>query len=154
VYRAAVLLLFLPTTLAAGEGLSTLQGEWRLASTADENREYPGSRLLHMAVTEGGSVRFLLGGAETNSGTFTTAKAAGKLKAIDLKLADEKVLRGVYALDGAALVMCFAEAGKPRPAALKPRGTEWAERWERAGKQKRPGPGSCTQPVTEQTGGP
>jgi uncharacterized protein (TIGR03067 family) len=128
------------------EDFKALLGEWLLASTADENREHPGNRLLRMSIAAGGRVRFLLDGSQTNSGTFLPAKAAGKLKAVDLKLSSGKVLRGVYALDGDTLVLCFAEEGKPRPDALKPTGTQWSERWERAAVRERPKLNRCIKP--------
>src|SRR5262245_47927418 len=96
--RPAALLLLLAPALAVHaprdkdadnqkpQALKALAGEWRLASTSDENREHPGNRLLVMMITEGGRVRFLLDGSETNSGIFTPARAAGKPKGIDLKL--------------------------------------------------------------------
>jgi hypothetical protein len=43
----------------------------------------------------------------------------------------EGVYRGVYALGGDRLVMCFAEEGRARPAALRPASGQWAERWQR-----------------------
>jgi uncharacterized protein (TIGR03067 family) len=160
--RPATLALSLWASLAGGEpakgkvndkhdpdGVKALAGEWSLASTADENREHPGNKLSRMAVTQGGEVRFLLDGSQTNSGTFTPAKAAGKLKAIDLKLSGGKVVRGVYGFDGDALVLCFAEEGKPRPTSLKPAGTQWAERWQRVGKEKKPKANRCVEPAAE-----
>jgi len=148
--RPAVLLVLLSAALAAGatprprdareddpepDPLKGLAGEWSLASTSDENRTTPGSPLLRMVVEKGGRARFLLGDRENNNGIFTAAKAGGKLKGIDLKLRGGGVLRGVYGFDGGELVLCFAEQGKPRPASLKPAGTQWSERWKRADRE-------------------
>jgi hypothetical protein len=42
------------------------------------------------------------------------------------------MLFGVDEMEGDELTVCFAEAGQPRPAEVKPKGhTQWAERWQR-----------------------
>jgi uncharacterized protein (TIGR03067 family) len=133
--RVAALLLSLSGLPCAAGGapgdkpgsLKELAGEWRLVSTADDKRQDAGSESIRMVVEAGGRVRFLLGGVETNSGALTAAKAGPRLKGIDLKVASGKVYRGVYTLERGALLMCFDEAGKPRPAGLKPTGTQWLE---------------------------
>jgi uncharacterized protein (TIGR03067 family) len=147
--RTALLLFVVSAALATGaaprpkeacardenpepDALKRLSGEWSLASSQDENRATPGSRLLRMVVQEGGRVRFLLGDSQSNSGAFAPAKGVGKLKGIDLKLKGGGVLAGVYAIDGDELTLCFAEQGKPRPTSLEPKGSQWAERWVRA----------------------
>jgi uncharacterized protein (TIGR03067 family) len=113
-----------------------LAGEWFLLATEDEKRADVGSELIRMTVTEAGKVRFRFGKVETNSGTFVHAKGAGETKAVDLKLSNGKVYRGVYALEGDDLVMCFAEEGKARPAGLRPKGAQWVERWKRVGRPR------------------
>src|SRR5262245_17531516 len=160
----AALSLLLCTALAAGAApwprdadrpepadVKTLVGEWQLTSTSDENRTTPGNRLLRMIVEQGGRVRFLLAGEQTTSGTFVSAKAVGKLKSINLKTTGGQTLLGVYGLDGDTLLLCFAEEGKPRPDSLKPTGTQWAERWRRVGKEKRPQTNHCIEPPTEES---
>jgi uncharacterized protein (TIGR03067 family) len=133
--RAVAVLLALPAACwPAGPppaAKPTLAGEWRLLSTEDEKRPDAGSKRIRMVVAGGGKVRFLFAGEQTNAGTFIPAKGPGGLRAVDLRLPDGRVYRGVWALDGGRLVMCFAEEGQPRPAALRPGGGQWAERWQR-----------------------
>jgi uncharacterized protein (TIGR03067 family) len=115
------------------DSLKDLAGEWRLVSTADEKRTDAGSNSIVMVIEKSGSVRFLFRGKQTNSGVFTVSKAGARLKGIDLKVASGKIYRGVYAREKDTLLMCFDKAGKPRPAGLKPTGSQWLERWQRAG---------------------
>jgi uncharacterized protein (TIGR03067 family) len=131
------------------ETLKELAGEWRLESTADEKRKDAGSESIRMVIEGSGRVRFLFAGAQTNCGAFTAAKAGTRLKGIDLKVAGGKVYRGVYALEKGALLLCFDEAGKPRPAGLKPTGTQWLERWQPARKAGRPAPARCGKAAAE-----
>jgi hypothetical protein len=106
-----------------------------------------------MVVEPSGRVRFLFNGAETNSGAFTAARAGVRLKGVDLKVAGGKVYRGIYALEKGTLLLCFDEAGKPRPTGLKPSGTQWLERWQRARKAARPDPARCGESTPEAGGG-
>jgi uncharacterized protein (TIGR03067 family) len=148
--------LFVPTCVAGDApkdkpaGVKELAGEWRLVSTADQKRRDAGSDSIRMVVEENGHVRFLFGGTETNSGAFTAVEGKAKPRSIDLKMASGKVYRGVYALKNGTLRLCFDEVGKSRPAALKPTGTQWLERWQRAGKGA--GPARCGQSTTEPCG--
>jgi len=57
--------------------------------------------------------------------------AAGKFKTVDLKLEDGQTLLGVYELKGDEVTFCFSESGKPRPAGVAPKGSQWSERWKR-----------------------
>ena len=50
---------------------------------------------------------------------------------VALVLADGRTLPGIFTLKGDVLVICFDEAGKPCPAEVAPRGTQWAEVWKR-----------------------
>ena len=107
-----------------------LRGKWELASTQDEKHTDPGRDDSRMTVRADGGVVFTVGDRELNSGTFSFA-AAGRLRSLDLKLADGTKLLGVYELTGDELVICFEESGKERPAGTAPKGTQWAERWKR-----------------------
>jgi|SRR5947209_9817026 len=114
------------TTGRAGQ----LQGEWRVLSTADENRTDAGSAGLTMTIRADGRAVFKVGGLVTNEGVLKPGRS-GKNRVIDLKLADGQTLLGVYELRGNTLVICFGEAGKGRPAGIVPRDSQWVETWGR-----------------------
>ena len=107
-----------------------LEAEWKLAATCDEKQTYAGCDQSRMIVGPGGRVVFALAGKVTNRGEVACA-GLGKLRRIDLHFADGTTLLGVYELKGDELIICFAEAGKDRPAALTPKGTQWVETWKR-----------------------
>jgi uncharacterized protein (TIGR03067 family) len=90
----------------------------------------PGCAESRMVVRADGAVTFALGGQQLNAGAFTFGKA-GKLLTLDLKMADGRTLLGVYEEKGDELVVCFAEAGKERPAGTAPKGGQWSETWRR-----------------------
>jgi uncharacterized protein (TIGR03067 family) len=116
---------------AADKKADPLQGQWKLAATQDEKHTDPGCEQSRMIVRAGGEVVFKLCDLTMSRGTFAFG-TSGKLKSLDLKLADGKTLLGVYEQKGDDLVICFAEAGKERPAGTAPKGTQWAETWKRA----------------------
>jgi uncharacterized protein (TIGR03067 family) len=124
---------------ARGEpgGTGKLTGAWQLICTEDEKRVSPGSGDCQMLIAADGQVTFKVGERITNQGTLR-ARCAGKARHIDLKLATGKVL-GVWEWKGDELIICCDEPGKPRPAGMKPRGTQWVERWQRA----KPKPAPC-----------
>jgi uncharacterized protein (TIGR03067 family) len=106
-----------------------LKGEWVLVSTADEKRTSPGSDDCKMVIDANGRVVLKLGARTTNRGTIKLSRS-GKVNLVDLKLTTGLFL-GIWELSGDELVICFSAAGKPRPAALKPKGSQWQERWRR-----------------------
>jgi uncharacterized protein (TIGR03067 family) len=114
----------------AGRKAQPLRGEWKLVSTQDEKHTDPGCGKSRMIVQTDGRVVFRLAGRTTNQGALTFG-TSGKLTSVDLKLPDGQTLLGVYEEKGDELVICFAEAGKDRPAATTPQGTQWAEKWKR-----------------------
>jgi len=114
----------------ADEEMMRLRGTWYLLSTADERRTDPGSLQSRMEVGAGGHITFKSDHTVTNQGKITLG-SAGQLRTIDLKLTDGRTLLGVYEVTGDELTVCFAEAGKSRPGELRPKGTQWAERWKR-----------------------
>jgi uncharacterized protein (TIGR03067 family) len=126
-----LLLLLAAPTLSAnkGEDVGPVQGEWVLLSTADEKRDSPGSADCKMIVARDGRVRLQSGRRTTNRGTIRVLRA-GKATLVDLKLATG-LFRGVCELKRDELAICFDEADKPRPAGMKPKGTQWLERWRR-----------------------
>jgi uncharacterized protein (TIGR03067 family) len=126
-------LLFVAAALpqrANSKEAAPLQGEWRLASTADEKHTDPGCDESRMVVAADGAVAFVLGGKEQTTGSFTFG-TAGKPLTLDLKMADGRALLGVYEQTGDELVVCFAEGGKERPTGTAPKGNEWSETWKR-----------------------
>jgi uncharacterized protein (TIGR03067 family) len=133
--RDVLLVLAAGLLLAAGaraqDKAAPLRGEWRLMATRDEKHTDPGCDQSRMIVQADNGVVFQLAGLTMNRGAFQFG-TCGKLKSVDLKLADGKTLLGVYELKGDDLVICFAEAGQERPAATAPKGTQWAETWQRA----------------------
>jgi uncharacterized protein (TIGR03067 family) len=114
----------------AGRKAQPLQGEWKLVSTQDEKHTASGCGKSRMIVQTDGRVVFRLAGRTTNQGALTFG-TPGKLASLDLKLADGQTLLGVYEEKGDELVICFAEAGKDRPATTAPQGAQWAEKWKR-----------------------
>ena len=114
----------------AGRKAEPLQGEWKLVSTQDEKHTDPGCGKSRMIVQADGRVVFRLAGRTMNQGALTFG-TSGKLTLLDLKLPDGLTLLGVYEEKGDELVICFAEAGRDRPAATTPQGTQWAEKWKR-----------------------
>jgi uncharacterized protein (TIGR03067 family) len=129
---AAALFLAAGACPQSGESQKTgpLQGEWKLVSTQDEKHTDAGCDNSRMIVEADGRVVFRLAGRTMNHGALTFG-TAGKLKSLDLKLADDQTLLGVYEEKDDELIICFAEAGKDRPAATTPQGTQWAEKWKR-----------------------
>jgi uncharacterized protein (TIGR03067 family) len=132
--RYRVPLALLTALLLAGtahpQAVAPLQGEWRLASTADEKHTDPGCDESRMVVQADGAVAFVLAGRKLNSGIVTFSKS-GKFLTLDLKLADGRTLLGFYEQKADELVICFAEGGKERPAGTAPKGSEWSETWKR-----------------------
>lgn len=140
--RSAIVLAVLVLSWTQTTAVGKLQGEWVLLSTADDRRVSPGSKDCKMVIGADGRVALKLGIRTTNRGTIKLRRG-GKANLVDLKLATGLFL-GVYELKGDEVVICFAEAGKPRPAGLKPKGTHWVERWRRA----KPGAVTCIQPLS------
>ncbi len=109
-----------------------LEGTWCLLATADGRKADPGSPACTMTIAADGTVVLRTGDLVTNRGTMARGRS-GALLTIDLKLAGGVVL-GVYVLAGDELTLCCDEPGKTRPASLTPKGTQWVERWKRAGR--------------------
>jgi uncharacterized protein (TIGR03067 family) len=131
-HTTAVLLTVLPLAppaLPAPKGLSALRGEWVLVSTTDVRRVTPGIDECRMVIGADGRVALKVGELTTNRGTIKVG-LSGKLKHIDMRLTSGLV-RGVYELKGDELAICYDEPGKPRPAGMRPQGTEWVVRWRR-----------------------
>jgi uncharacterized protein (TIGR03067 family) len=126
---------------AEAKGPRKLEGEWVLRSTADKKRISPGSKDCKMVIGADGRVALKLGARTTNQGT-ARLRRCDKAHLVDLKL-ETGLFLGVYELKGDDLVICFDEAGKPRPTGLQPKGSQWVERWQRAGKAGRREPGRC-----------
>jgi uncharacterized protein (TIGR03067 family) len=145
---AALILSASVCAACGGAEAGKLQGEWVLLLTADEKRISPGCADCKMVVSANGRVELKLGDRTTNRGTITLTRA-GKDNLVDLKLTTGLFL-GVHELKGDDLVICFSEAGAPRPAGMKPRGKQWAEHWRRA----RPRPATCVLPPAERSEGP
>src|SRR5262245_20105498 len=123
--------LGIPPTVGAMEELNPLRGEWALVCTRDEKRTDDGSDTIRMTIDREGTVIFRLKQLVTNRGTIRT-RPVGKVYFVDLQLADGAVLEGLARQCGDRLEVCFAETGKPRPASLVPRGSQWSEEWRRA----------------------
>jgi uncharacterized protein (TIGR03067 family) len=115
----------------AGDRPDPIKGEWKLLATQDEKHTDPGCDQSTMTVQADGRVVFRLAERTTNRGTVKFG-TSGNLRALDLKLADGETLLAVYEVNGDDLVICFAEAGKARPAATAPKGSQWVEKWKRA----------------------
>jgi len=107
-----------------------LEAEWKLLSTRDAKEAHPGCEQSRMIVRPGGRVVFELAGKVANRGELTR-DGSGKRRSVDLHLADGQTLRGVYEVKDDQLIICFAESGQPRPSATTPKGTQWAETWQR-----------------------
>jgi hypothetical protein len=120
-----------PPTVGAMEELNPLCGEWTLVCTRDEKRTDDGNDAIRMTIDREGTVIFHLKQLVTNRGTLRT-RAVGKVYYVDLQTADGTVLEGLARQCGDRLEVCFAEAGKPRPINLVPRGSQWSEEWRRA----------------------
>jgi uncharacterized protein (TIGR03067 family) len=108
----------------------SLRGEWRLVCTQDEKHTDRGSEQIRMVVQADAQVVFQFGARTTKQGTLKVSQS-GKLKCLDEVLGGGQAVRGVYQLDGDDLVICFDDAGKPRPAGMTPRGSQWVEQWRR-----------------------
>jgi uncharacterized protein (TIGR03067 family) len=150
-------LLLLPLA-ARGEAPSAekLAGTWRLVSTADALRVTPGCGECTMRIDADGTVTLKAGERTLNEGTLRlhcAGRAPGTDAAtlrvpghIDLKLATGRVL-GVYERKDNELRICCDGPGKPRPACMKPAGTQWVERWCRVKPPPLPcGPGKAEDP--------
>jgi uncharacterized protein (TIGR03067 family) len=108
--------------------VSSLEGQWQLVSTTDAKHDDPGSEHSRMVVAKDGTVVFRVDEAVMNQGTLTVTRW-GKMRCVDLTLKDGTIFRGTFERESKELRICFDEAGKPRPAALAPTGTQWLERW-------------------------
>lgn len=126
----ATALLVVDNGPAAGlQALPSLTGEWVLTATKDAHGADPASPSCTMIIQSDGRVVYRVNQTVTNQGTLVAGRD-GK-GTCDLKLSDGRALLAIYELDREVLTICFDEAGKTRPAALTPCGTQWAERWER-----------------------
>ena len=110
--------------------LKRLQGEWLLASTADERRADAGSPGMRMEIGEDGTFVYRLEELVTNRGTIRLS-TAGKRKQLDLTLEDGRIFLGVYEVKGGCFKVCFSEPGQARPECIRPKGKQWAENWKR-----------------------
>jgi hypothetical protein len=109
-----------------------LRGDWQLVSTADAQRADLGSEDVRMIISDNGSVVFKFGHMTTNRGVVKIGQS-DHARSFDLQLANGKLVLGVFDYCGDDLVICCAEVGTSRPAGLAPMGTQWVERWRRAG---------------------
>jgi uncharacterized protein (TIGR03067 family) len=130
IVSAGLLLLRVPSGPEEAEGVGPLQGVWHLVATADAGRADRGSADCTMTIRCDGSVVMRLGELATNEGTVRVNRDDAP-RHIDLDLRTGVVL-GVFVLEGDSLIICCDEAGKPRPTAITPSGTQWVERWKRA----------------------
>jgi uncharacterized protein (TIGR03067 family) len=113
------------------EQVSPLEGQWQLVSTSDARHDDPGSEHSRMVIAKDGAVVFRVGEAVMNQGTLTVTRS-GNRRCVDLTLKDGTIFRGTFERESRELRICFDEAGKPRPAAIAPTGTQWLERWSLA----------------------
>lgn len=114
--------------------LEDLCGEWWLLSTEDAGRTDPGSEEFRMTVRADGRLTVKAGALVLSRGTLAAGRD-GRVRWVDFERAGGGTLRGLYERVGDELTVCWAEAGRDRPAGLTPAGTQWVERWRRAGQR-------------------
>jgi uncharacterized protein (TIGR03067 family) len=123
IFAAAILLLARRPAMAQEERddvvrkeLARLQGTWRLVAADVEGTKTPPEKIEKMKVViEGNHYTLHFGGHILAKDIEFQIDAAKSPKALDDLLADGKVIRGIYQLDGDTLYSCVAEVGKERP---------------------------------------
>ena len=113
--------------VGAGAGDATtadqksLQGTWKVLAGNEGGKTLPPPRVRGSKLVVNGNTMKVYEQEKQREMRFAL-DATKEPKTIDLAMADGKgpICRGVYALDGNTLKICFSPPGKARPASLLP----------------------------------
>jgi uncharacterized protein (TIGR03067 family) len=94
------------------EDQEKIQGTWTIESIEDGGRAPDGVGKLKLAFT-GDKCKVMVGDETRKEHTFKL-DATAKLRSIDLR-SGEKLVHGIYKLDGDTLTICMDESGEKRP---------------------------------------
>jgi uncharacterized protein (TIGR03067 family) len=134
-------LVLATTSEQAGDqqDLQKLQGTWKLVSAMQDGKPLPDEKVKQTTIVfQGDSFRFP-GSAEYATSKEGTIKIdpTKKPKQMDATSTQGEVMLGIYDLSGDRYKVCFAPAGKARPAefASKSGSGQILQFWSRARKQ-------------------
>jgi uncharacterized protein (TIGR03067 family) len=127
-WSCCVMALMIAFEASADDGTTAdqkgLQGTWKILAGNEGGKTLPPARVRGSKVIVTGNTMKVYEQDKQREMTFTL-DATTEPKTIDMTTVDGKkqgpIARGVYALDGNTLKICFAAPGRPRPASLLPR---------------------------------
>jgi uncharacterized protein (TIGR03067 family) len=104
--------------------LKKLEGAWVITAQEHGGKKTPAKDLLSLSMTvEGKQMRTREGADLKEDATIVLLDPKAKPAAIDVKIASgsdvDKVVKGIWKLDGDTLTVCVAEPGKDRPTAFE-----------------------------------
>jgi len=138
---AAVLLIAAdkPPDPASKKDLDGLQGTWKLVSAMKDGEALPEDKVKNTSIVIKDDTFVFPESAEYATSKEGTIKldATKKPKQMDATSNREKVMLGIYKLDGDRYKVCFAPTGKPRPSefASKPGSGNLLQVWKRKKEQ-------------------
>ncbi len=128
-----------PQDPASKKDLNGLQGTWKLVSAMKDGEALPEDKVKNTSIVIKGDTFVFPESAEYATSKEGTIKldATKKPKQMDATSNREKVMLGIYKLDGDRYKVCFAPTGKPRPSefASKPGSGNLLQVWKRKKEQ-------------------
>ena len=115
--------------------LDKMQGTWNLVSAMEDGKALSEDQVKQTRiVVKGNTFRFpgLAEDATSRAGTFTL-DATKNPKEMDSTSDEKEISLGIYELESDSYKVCFAPAGKPRPANFgsEPGGGQILQVWQR-----------------------
>ncbi len=128
-----------PQDPASKKDLNGLQGTWKLVSAMKDGEALPEDKVKNTSIVIKDDTFVFPESAEYATSKEGTIKldATKKPKQMDATSNREKVMLGIYKLDGDRYKVCFAPTGKPRPSefASKPGSGNLLQVWKRKKEQ-------------------
>jgi|SRR5436309_15375506 len=127
-----------PQDPASKKDLNGLQGTWKLVSAMKDGEALPEDKVKNTSIVIKDDTFVFPESAEYATSKEGTIKLDATKKPKQMDATDrEKVMLGIYKLDGDRYKVCFAPTGKPRPSefASKPGSGNLLQVWKRKKEQ-------------------
>ena len=127
-----------PQDPASKKDLNGLQGTWKLVSAMKDGEALPEDKVKNTSIVIKDDTFVFPESAEYATSKEGTIKLDATKKPKHMDATDrEKVMLGIYKLDGDRYKVCFAPTGKPRPSefASKPGSGNLLQVWKRKKEQ-------------------
>jgi len=127
-----------PQDPASKKDLNELQGTWKLVSAMKDGEALPEDKVKNTSIVIKDDTFVFPESAEYATSKEGTIKLDATKKPKQMDAFDrEKVMLGIYKLDGDRYKVCFAPTGKPRPSefASKPGSGNLLQVWKRKKEQ-------------------